>query len=342
MLEEDAVDPLQRERLGKLREAAERCAKVSKTFLAMARQSPSVREPVVLNKAILSALDLVSYQLRSGGVAVRMALADKLPKVTVDLDQMVQVFVNLFVNAEHAMRDRADERYLTVSTYAEGGTVVAEVRDTGPGIKPEVLPRIFEPFFTTKPAGIGTGLGLAVSFGMVSAHGGKLEAVSTGDQPGACFRITLPAGEAQETAPSEVSASFAPGKVKRVLIVDDEPEIVSLLRDILEDAGHQVDFAEHGLEALARIEAASYDAIFCDLRMPGLDGEGLRRRLLAENPVHAQRMIFITGDLLDGGRSGAVLEGCPVIEKPFYARTVLSELARLDQGSGAASRTGLT
>jgi signal transduction histidine kinase len=343
MLEEDAVDPLQRERLGKLREAAERCAKVSKTFLAMARQSPSVREPVVLNKAILSALDLVSYQLRSGGVAVRMALADKLPKVTVDLDQMVQVFVNLFVNAEHAMRDRADERYLTISTYVgDGGKVVAEVRDTGPGIKPEVLPRIFEPFFTTKPAGIGTGLGLAVSFGMVSAHGGNLEAVPTGEQSGACFRITLPAGEVQEAVSSERSASFAPGKEKRVLIVDDEPEIVSLLRDILEDAGHRVDHAEHGLEALARIESSSYDAIFCDLRMPGLDGEGLRRRLLAENPTHAQRMIFITGDLLDGGRGAATLEGCPVIEKPFYARTVLSELARLDQGSSAAGGVGLT
>ena len=72
MLEEEAVDPRQRERLGKLREAAERCAKVSKTFLAMARQSPSVREPMLLNKAMLSAIDLVSYQLRSGGVAVRL------------------------------------------------------------------------------------------------------------------------------------------------------------------------------------------------------------------------------------------------------------------------------
>ncbi len=332
MLEEEAVDDRQRERLGKLREAAERCAKVSKTFLAMARQSPSVREAMVLNKAVISALDLVSYQLRSGGVAVRLELADHLPKVVADMDQMVQVFVNLFVNAEHALRT-SDERMLTVTTGVEDGgdTVFAEVRDSGPGIKPDVLPRIFEPFFTTKPAGLGTGLGLAVSFGMVAAHGGLLEAVAQGDRRGACFRMKLPVSfELNETA-AAVAQAESPAPGKHVLVVDDEPEIVSLLRDILERAGHKVDEAEHGLEALARVGDTTYDAIFCDLRMPGLDGPGLRRQLLARHPIYRERMIFVTGDLLDRGRAVADLEGCPIIEKPFYARTVLEELAQLEK-----------
>ncbi|MFO0994167.1 MAG: PAS domain S-box protein [Hyphomicrobiales bacterium] len=332
MLEEEAVDERQRERLGKLREAAERCAKVSKTFLAMARQSPSVREPMVLNKAVLSALDLVSYQLRSGGVVVRLDLADTLPKIVADVDQMVQVFVNLFVNAEHALRT-VDERVLTVRTGVEegGDTVVAEVRDSGPGIKPEVLPRIFEPFFTTKPAGLGTGLGLAVSFGMVAAHGGVLEAIAPDDQRGACFRIKIPATFEQSLDLAAVVDADEPAAAKRVLVVDDEPEIVSLLRDILERAGHKVDEAEHGLEALARVGSTTYDAIFCDLRMPGLDGPGLRRQLLAQHPIYRERMIFVTGDLLDRGRAVADLEGCPIIEKPFYARTVLEELAQLEK-----------
>jgi len=333
MLEEEAVDERQRERLSKLREAAERCAKVSKTFLAMARQSPSVREPIILNKAVLAALDLVSYQLRSGGVAVRLNLADTLPKVVADLDQLVQVFVNLFVNAEHAMREQTDGRVLWISTGTEqdGATVMAEVRDSGPGIKPEVLPRIFEPFFTTKASGLGTGLGLAVSFGMVTAHGGMLEAISQGDQRGACFRIKLPAAIEEGKAAIASPEVEGPAPGKHVLVVDDEPEIVSLLRDILERAGHRVDQAEHGLEALARVASNTYDAIFCDLRMPGLDGPGLRRKLLAEHPVYRQRMIFVTGDLLDGGRAVAELEGCPIIEKPFYARTILAELAQLEK-----------
>jgi CheY-like chemotaxis protein len=292
-----------------------------------------VREPIILNKAVLAALDLVSYQLRSGGVSVRLDLADKLPKVVADLDQLVQVFVNLFVNAEHAMRNQADNRVLSVSTSVEqdGDTVVADVCDSGPGIKPEVLPRIFEPFFTTKAAGLGTGLGLAVSFGMIAAHGGVLEAVSQDDQRGARFRIKLPATLDERKAATEQADATHSAPGKRVLVVDDEPEIVSLLRDILERAGHQVDEAEHGLEALARADATTYDAIFCDLRMPGLDGPGLRKRLVAEHPVYRERMIFVTGDLLDGGRAVAELDGCPIIEKPFYARTILAELAQLEK-----------
>lgn len=143
--------------------------------------------------------------------------------------------------------------------------------------------------------------------------------------------MKLPASFEREDAfatPIEAERS-APGK--RVLVVDDEPEIVSLLRDILERAGHEVDGAEHGLEALARVGSTTYDAIFCDLRMPGLDGPGLRRQLLAQHPIYRERMIFVTGDLLDRGRAVADLEGCPIIEKPFYARTVLDELAQLEK-----------
>jgi CheY-like chemotaxis protein len=273
----------------------------------------------------------VSYQLRSSGVHVRLDLDEKQPEVIADFDQMVQVFVNLFVNAEHAMREIPDNRALSVSTSVtrNGHAVVAEVGDTGPGIRPEVLPRIFEPFFTTKPAGLGTGVGLAVSFGMVSAHDGLLEAVVQPGQSGACFRLTLPVGQNRVPAAQEKSAPEQSPAGKRILIVDDEPEIVSLLRDILEKAGHQVEHAEHGLEALARVEQSRFDAIFCDLRMPGLDGRGLRRRLMSSHPVYERRMIFVTGDLLGANGGSETIDGCPVIEKPFYARTVLSELARV-------------
>ena len=106
-------------------------------------------------------------------------------------------------------------------------------------------------------------------------------------------------------------------------------EVVSLLRDILERAGHEVDHAEHGLEALTRVSKASYDAIFCDLRMPGLDGRSLRKRLIADHPLYKGRMIFVTGDLLGTVRAGSSIDGCPVVEKPFHSRAILSELARV-------------
>ncbi|CAN5463356.1 sensor histidine kinase [soil metagenome] len=329
MLEEQARDSEQRERLKKLREAAERCAKVSKTFLAMARQTPAERKPIVLNKAITTALDLVAYQLRSGGVRVKLELDEKLPEATADFDQMVQVFVNLFVNAEHAMRDTAGDRVMTITTRASGSLVHADVADTGPGVREDLRSRIFEPFFTTKSVGAGTGMGLAVSFGIMSAHAGTLELLSRPDQRGACFRVALQI-EKTVRRPAAALAEVEASRIgKRVLIVDDEPEIVELLRDILEAAGHSVDHAEHGLEALVRLGAAEYHAIFCDLRMPGLDGRGLRRRLVADRPAYAKRMIFVTGDLLGSGADRDGIDGCPVIEKPFYAGTVLAELSRI-------------
>jgi PAS domain S-box-containing protein len=332
MLEEDAKDPTQRERLRKLREAAERCARVSKTFLAMARQSPAVRAPMSLNKAIQSAMDLVAYPLRSGGISIKLSLDDGLPEVTADFDQMVQVFVNLFVNAEHAMREIEGSRVLSISTYAgnNGALAVAEVKDTGSGIKPEVLPRIFEPFFTTKAVGVGTGMGLAVSFGMIAAHGGTLEAIPPENGQGAAFRISLPVGKTMPVVLQKpmVSSLSNPSK-RRILVVDDEPEIVSLLSEIFERAGHQVEQAEDGAKALALAGNANYDAIFCDLRMPVMDGRTLRKKLGKAQPRYESRVAFITGDLLGMVKQGEKLDGCPVIEKPFRAETVLGVLNKL-------------
>ncbi len=333
MLEEDASDPAQKERLTKLREAAERCAKVAKTFLAMARQNPAVRAPMSLNRALNTALDLVAYPLRSGGITVKRELEENLPENIADFDQMVQVFVNLIVNAEHALREIEGPRVITVRTgvAAGGKNTFAEVRDTGPGIKPEIMSRIFEPFFTTKQIGVGTGMGLAVSFGMVAAHGGLLEAIPRPLGEGAVFRLTLPISTS-----ATISASPQSGKtgatgvaMQRVLVVDDEIEVGGLIRDILERAGHSVDYAEDGFKALELAAKKPYDAIFCDLRMPGMDGLTLSRKLGTLDRRYLSRMAFVTGDLLGTVKQGEDLEGCPLIEKPFQAKAIIDTLSRL-------------
>ena len=335
MLEEDATDPVQRERLRKLREAAERCAKVAKTFLAMARQTPAVRSPMDIVKAIHTALDLVSYPLRSSGVSVKLDLDPDLPQIIADIDQMVQVFVNLFVNADHAMRETEAARILSISTARLGGGTSIEVlvQDTGAGIKPEAMPRIFEPFFTTKSVGAGTGMGLAVSFGMITAHGGTLEAVQPASGAGACFRIVLPVDLARTQAAPAAVASQPPVARQpelHVLVVDDEPEVASLLREILGRAGNRTVYAEDGFKGLEAVaQHGPFDAIFCDLRMPLLDGRGFRKRLIERFPGYARRIAFVTGDLLSAGNLGDTLDDCPLIEKPFQARTILATLVKL-------------
>jgi len=329
MLEEEARDEVQRERLTKLREAAERCARVSKTFLAMARQSPSVRMPTSLNTAITSALELVAYPLRSSGVKTVLHLKANLPTTIADPDQLVQVFVNLFVNADHAMREMEGDRVLTVATdiSADGNSVIAEVRDTGIGIDPAIRRRVFEPFFTTKSTGMGTGMGLAVSFGMIAAHGGLLQAVDPPNGVGANIRLTLPLGQDRAVAAAPAVNVPARAAGRRILVVDDEPEIASLLIDILEREGHRADQAAEGGQALDLLQRASYDAIFCDLRMPGMDGRHLRRKILANHPQYERRMVFVTGDLLRPGQAADAVDGCPLIEKPFHTRAIIEALA---------------
>jgi PAS domain S-box-containing protein len=328
MLEEDARDSIQRERLTKLREAAERCARVSKTFLAMARQSPSVRVPTSLNTAILTALELVAYPLRSNGIKTVLKLSPNLPLTTADPDQLIQVFVNLFVNADHAMREVEGERILTIVTRIspDGASVVADVQDTGVGIDPAIRQRVFEPFFTTKSMGMGTGMGLAVSFGMITAHGGQLQAIDPPNETGACIRLSMPIGLLDSAAARASKEDPLRPARRRILVVDDETEIAALLIDILLREGHEADKTSEPAETLELLERRTYDAIFCDLRMPGIDGRNLRRKILVKHPQYEGRMIFVTGDLLRPGQSNAQIDGCPIVEKPFHTRAILDAL----------------
>ncbi|WP_083656301.1 hybrid sensor histidine kinase/response regulator [Mongoliimonas terrestris] len=332
MLEEDCADDRQRDQIRRLREAAERCGRIAQTFLKMARHNPVARRPVDLAEPIRNALDMVAYAARSSGVAVATEIAPDLPAVDADPDQLVQVLVNLAINAIQAMGAGDGERRLTVRALRgpAPGEVGVLVLDTGPGIPDAVMPRIFEPFFTTKAVGNGTGVGLAVSHAMIAAHGGSLTA---GNRPegGAWFRVALPeaaAGDAPapETAAPPPRPAEAPETTqggRHVLVVDDEPEVADLLRDILERAGHRVVVADNGATGLARAAEAAFDAVFCDLRMPVMDGRRFRAALAASQPALAARVVFVTGDHL--GDHGD-LQDSPMIEKPFRAADVLAAL----------------
>jgi two-component system NtrC family sensor kinase len=189
---------------------------------------------------------------------------------------------------------------------------------------------VFEPFFTTKPEGFGTGIGLAVSFGIVEAHGGTLT-VECPDSGGTVFSIALPA----------VTVDAAEVEVKRlvpkatkplsVLVVDDEAPVRDMLREILREAGHSVATAASGREALVRLELAPFDVILTDIRMPDLDGRDLYREIEVRWPERAARVIFLTGDTLSTtSRNIAAESGCPVMEKPFLpseVRRMVAEVA---------------
>jgi PAS domain S-box-containing protein len=327
MLEEDCTDARQRDQLRRLREAAERCSRIAQTFLKMARQTPADRRPTAINTAVRAAEDLVAYAARTSGVTILADLSGELPPIHADEDQIVQVLVNLMINAVQAMEQTPGPRRLTVRSHpgADGASVVVSVEDTGSGIPPDVLPRLFEPYFTTKPVGVGTGVGLAVSDGMVTAHGGTLTAENRAEG-GARFTLTLPVSGVRPVATVAPAAPPPRDPGLTVLVVDDEPEVCAVLADILGRAGHAVAVATSGEAALAILDRQPVDVVFCDMKMPGLDGPGLRRAA-RDRPGQAATVpfVFVTGDHL-GSASGSRPDGAIVIGKPFLPADVLAAL----------------
>jgi PAS domain S-box-containing protein len=301
-----------------LREAADRCNRIVKTFLAMARQSAPRRAAVQINDTIEAALDMVAYNLRSVGVELVRNLDPALPEIEADEDQLVQVFTNLMINAGHALDGRREGAQITISTRVGSGQVLAEFSDNGPGVPGDMVTRIFEPFFTTKAVGEGTGMGLAMAKGMIEEHGGTL---SYADAPngGAMFTVALPISISPTDRAEQAQEATASGKGQgSVLIVDDEPAIRAMLAEILEGIGLDCVQCGNGVEALARLDRQSFDLIFCDVRMPVMDGVRFREQLVQAHPAMLGRLVFMSGDVLqrDAARFAAIADH-PFVDKPF-------------------------
>jgi CheY-like chemotaxis protein len=236
----------------------------------------------------------------------------------------------LLVNAQQALLHQAPPRRLWVRSRRDGTGVVVEVEDNGPGMSPEVQKRIFEPFFTTKPQGIGTGIGLSVSHGIIAAHEGRITVES---QPGrgTRFVVALPLGAAAGLPPGEeLPTPRASPVLGRVLVVDDEQEIAELVAEHLRRDGLTVEVVASGRMALARLERQPFDLIVSDLRMPDLDGAALLRALERDRPELARRVILITGDALGAELNEAVRQAnLPILEKPLDLEALRGQVRQM-------------
>ena len=256
MLEEDATDPAVRDSLVRLRGAAERCTRIVRSFLALARQRPRELQPVDLHAVLDAALDMLAYGIRSSGVEIVRHDAPGLPLAMADADQIHQVLLNLLLNATQAVEAVPTPRRVWLRLEALDGRIRIEVADNGPGVPAELRGRIFDPFFTTKPVGMGTGLGLSVCQGIVEAHGGSLT-LEDRPQGGGCFVVTLPiAASTGELLPS-AAGPLSDGIGGRVLVIDDEPDIAAMLADAIGRDGHAVVTAADGLAGLDLVRDAN-------------------------------------------------------------------------------------
>ena len=310
LLREDARDKKIRDSAKQIHTAAQRCARIVNTFLAMARQKPPAFGPVDLAASIDEALEIVGYPLRSSGVTVAKKIAADLPAVQADPDQLHQVITNLVINAQQALAACPEPRQIELSASVTGGMIELAVADNGPGIPRELRRRVFEPFFTTKPQGVGTGLGLAVCHGIVATHQGTID-IDPRAAGGTVVRVRLPIAEGSCRTPRKV----APKASGSILVVDDEPAIVSLVGEALRRDGHRIKSAADGRAALALLDEV--DLVITDLRMPGMDGMSLIEEIRAVRPRLADTALIMTGDTLRATADPALVGfGGRVVEKP--------------------------
>jgi len=322
LMEKDLPEDL-REDVAIIHDGSQRVAGIVKGLLSFARQHKSERSRTDINEIIKGTLTLRKYSLETGNIEVNILLDARLPRTMADAAQLQQVFMNIIVNAETEMKKAHDRGKLTVKTEHIDNTIRISFADDGPGIARENIGKIFDPFFTTKAVGEGTGLGLSLSHGIITEHRGAMYAESEAGE-GATFIIELPIVAEEEEKTERVKTVEEAGKVigGRVLVVDDEPTILTFLKKVLGGEGYDVTTVSSGMEALKRIGSEEYGLILSDIKLPGLSGIELYDEIGKVAPSLKKRVMFITGDVIS------------YVTKPFDIAGLRREVKRVIAGAG--------
>jgi CheY-like chemotaxis protein len=347
-----ASDP-SRELLETSQQAALRAADLTRQLLGFSRRSVLRPQPLDVNHALAETAGLLRRTI-DPRIVLEVRPAPGLWTVHADPTQINQVLMNLCLNARDAMPQggrlvlEADNVVITPdaatrSLQARPGEFVRiRVTDTGQGILPEVQPHIFEPFFTTKGPTKGTGLGLAMVYGIVQQHEGWIEFASQVGQ-GTRFDVYLPRYHAPRAADPAAPPADAPRAPARghetILLVDDEAIIRNLGRTILQMYGYQVLLAEDGIEAIEtyRRERDRIDLVILDLTMPRLSGADTLRQLRQLDP--GVRVLLSSGYAAELNSEGGEILG--IVNKPYRPEELADTVRRaLDQARPNSHRNG--
>ena len=331
---------------------ARRAARIVQNLLEFSRPASPQKKTLDLNAVVDRTLQLHEHSLRRSSIQVDFHPCPNLPPTIGDANQLIQVFLNLVANAEHAIREVRTSGRIQIRLGKLSSRVFASVQDDGAGIKPEILPKIFDPFFTTKRPGGGTGLGLSICMSIVREHGGDMEVESL-PAGGAAFTVYLPIAvvdEPRKPVVRELDSSgsgemMAPTldllKGRSILVVDDEESIRMLLLEGLSAQGLQVDCAASAEEALACVLRGKYDAILCDLNLSGsganADGYSVAQRLKIASGANKPELIYMSGEVIAEGEGSSASTSYRRLQKPFRISDVLNTLmvvfSRIPAGS---------
>jgi C4-dicarboxylate-specific signal transduction histidine kinase len=334
MMRDEATDPNILRRIRKISDSAERCARIVKSFLAMARQQPVRLAPVDLHEALETAIDALENGATGLTSKIVVDLPSTLPRILADADQMSQIFINLISNADQAIKDSGIGELVRVSARYDAGSKMVDVRvsDEGPGIPLEIRSRIFDPLFTTKEVGKGTGIGLAFCHRIVSSHGGQIYLEPDSGQ-GTTFVVRLPATHSPEERSDQSLPHAQHVTADRVLVIEDEQDVADLIREVLQREGLHVDHVDSAEAALSTLKQRGYSLILTDLNMPGLGGRGFYNYVARDYPELVAKIGFVTGDTMSPS-ARIFLDSAkrPYLEKPLgpaellrLARNLLAE-----------------
>ena len=339
--ERAGIDESSKRQLDLTHRQARRAARIVQNLLEFSRPAAPQKLSLDVNSLIERTLQLHEHSLRRNNVEVEFISQPSLQQVVGDANQLIQVFLNLITNAEHAIREARESGRINIRLGQIGGHVSVTVQDDGIGIPAEALPRIFDPFYTTKRPGGGTGLGLSICMSIVKEHGGSID-VETLPAGGSAFTVFLPiaitAGDRDPFDTPALGTKIKPAssrgdslKGRSVLVLDDEESLRQLLEEGLSAHGLRVDSAATPAEALALVSRRSYDVFLCDLNLSAggfpADGRKVTEQVLAASGAVRPTVIFMSGELLEPSDPAA---GEPRrLQKPFRISDVAAMLREI-------------
>ncbi len=332
VLLKDTVD-----RIREALEGIERVVAISRNLGAFSRVQQTKRTSVDVNVALEAAVNMAQNEIRHRARLIKDL--GQPPAVWASESKLSQVFLNLLINAAHAI-DEGDEQNnrITIRSWSDRGEVCVEIADTGKGISPENLARIFDPFFTTKAVGAGSGLGLSISRNVITEFNGTLSVTSEVGK-GSRFVVRLPVesdAQPESRRIAEVDPLTVPQDRGRILVVEDEAAIRRTLERMLSH-DHEIVAVSSGQEGQALVaKDSAFDVILCDLMMTGVSGIEFHAWLAGHQPRLADRLVFITGGAFTPkAREYLASVGNFTIQKPFdvgLLRQRLAEMVRVARG----------
>jgi signal transduction histidine kinase len=319
--------------------AAERAAALTQRLLAFSRRQPLDPKPVEIN-ALIGAMAALIEQALNERIDFKLALSPDLPSGVIDPHQLENAILNLALNARDAMPDGGaltletslvdlDAAHVATRPGLTSGRYLAiAVSDTGVGMAPDLVQKAFDPFFTTKPLGQGTGLGLSMVYGFAQQSGGAVR-IHSQVGVGTSVKLYLPTTEARPPAEAERAARPQPGRGQRVLVVEDDPAVLMLVREVLKELSYQpVEFSDPLQAAPYLASKARIDLMISDVGLPGMNGRELAETARRHRPNLP--ILFITGYAENAAiRAGFLGANMAMVTKPFSLDDLAAKVSQM-------------